>query len=60
MQREYAFDAFAVRDLAHRERGIQAAVTLADDHTFKGLQTFTVTFSNPYANDDSITGVEFR
>ena len=35
-------DAFAVGQLAHGERGVEAAVALGDDHPFERLQALAV------------------
>src|SRR5690606_6045217 len=41
---EHALDAGAVRDLAHGEGGVQAAVALGDDHALVGLDALAVAF----------------
>src|SRR5574343_382323 len=41
---ESTLDAFAGRNLAHGEAGVQTTVTLGDDDAFVSLQTLAVTF----------------
>src|SRR5690349_10286143 len=55
---EHALDAFAVRNLAYGERGVEAAVALRDHHAFVGLGAFAVAFLHLHLHDDSVARVE--
>src|SRR5690606_34833872 len=58
VQRKHALHAFAMGNLAHRERGIEAAVAPCDDDTLVGLQTLAVAFLHPDLDDDGVAGSE--
>src|SRR5690606_37685628 len=55
---EGTLDADTAGDLADGESGVQAAVTLADNHAFEGLQTLTIAFLHFNLDDDSVTRCE--
>src|SRR4051794_3061688 len=49
---ERALHAFAAGDLAHREAGVEAAVALADDDAFVGLDALALAFDHRDVDDD--------
>ena len=55
---EYPFHPFSVGYLAYGEGGVEATVSLADDHAFIGLQALPTAFLDPDLNDDGIAGAE--
>src|SRR5262249_2206396 len=57
---EHALDALAVRNLAHRERGVEPAVALRDDHAFVGLHALAIALDDLHLHDDGVAGVEGR
>src|SRR5215469_5785895 len=57
---EDALDALAVGDLAHRERGVQAAVASGDDDALVGLNALAVAFHHLHLHDHRVAGLEFR
>src|SRR5215469_8244756 len=57
---EDALDALAVGDLAHRERGVQAAVAPGDDDALVRLYALAVAFHHLHLHDHCVAGLEFR
>src|SRR5690606_9712858 len=57
---EHALNALAVRDLAHREGGINAAVALGNANAFERLQTLAVAFTHPHLHHQRVAGAEVR
>src|ERR1700704_5586645 len=57
---EHALDALAVRDLAHRERGVESAVAARDHDTFVRLHTLTVPFHHLDLHHHGVAGLEVR
>src|SRR5262252_1377579 len=57
---EDALDALAVGDLAHRERGVQAAVAPGDDDALVSLYALAVAFHHLHLHDHRVAGLEFR
>ncbi len=57
---EHAFYAETVRNLAHRESGIDAGILDGDNDAFIGLDAFAIAFLNLYVNDDGVAWTEFR
>src|SRR5688572_2209684 len=55
---EGALDALAGGDLAHDERGVEAAVALGDHHALEGLQALALAFHHVDAHHDSVAGRE--
>ncbi len=55
----YLTDAFAMRNLAHGEGGIEAAVAHRDHHALIGLETLTVAFLDLDLDLDGVAGAEF-
>src|SRR5574343_1564210 len=53
---ESTLDAFARRNLANGEAGVQTTVTLGDDNAFVSLQTLAVTFLDLHLHDDGVAG----
>src|SRR6476661_711449 len=51
---EGTLHAFARRDLAHDERGVQAAVALRDHDAFVRLYPFAISFDDVYVNHNCI------
>ena len=60
VQLEHAFHALAVRDLAHGDRGVEAAVAARDHDAFVGLHALAVAFLHLHVHDDGVAGLEFR
>src|SRR6187455_2419426 len=60
VQLEYALYAFAVRDLAHRHRGVVTPVAARDHHALVGLHAFPVAFGDLHVHHDGVAGLEFR
>src|SRR5262249_18473742 len=58
VQLEHAFHALAVTDLAHGDRGVEAAVAARDDHAFIGLGTLAVAFLHLHVHHDGVAGAE--
>src|SRR3981081_4244231 len=58
--REYALDAFAVGNLAHRKTLIEPAAGTADAHAFVGLDAGAVAFDHFDVDDHGVAGSEFR
>src|SRR3990172_9738011 len=54
VQREHAFHALAVGGLAHRERGVVAAVAARDHHALEGLEAFAFAFLHLHVHGDGI------
>src|SRR5665213_1704348 len=52
--------AFTVRNFAHCERGIEAAIFFGDNHAFIGLNALAITLHHFDLDDDGIAGVEIR
>src|SRR4029077_18368381 len=57
---EHALDALAVRDLAHRERGVESAVAARDHDTLVRLHTLTVAFHHLDLHHHGVAGLEVR
>src|SRR5262249_48435877 len=57
---EGSLDAFATRDLAHYERGIEPSVALGDDDAFVGLRALAVAFDDADVHDPGSAGREGR
>src|SRR6202521_1615783 len=57
---EHALDALAVRDLAHRERGVESAVAARDHDTLVRLHPLTVAFHHLDLHHHGIAGLEVR
>jgi hypothetical protein len=57
---ERALHAFAARDLADDEAGVEATVALGDDHAFVGLDALAGAFDDVDADDDGVAGRERR
>src|SRR5687767_7144674 len=57
---EYALHAFAVSDLAHRERRVEAAIAARDDDAFVGLHALAVAFLHLHFDDHGVAGREGR
>src|SRR4029077_2098102 len=57
---EHALDALAVRDLAHRERGIESAVAARDHDTLVRLHPLTVAFHHLDLHHHGVAGLEVR
>src|SRR5690606_6688113 len=55
---EHALDAFAMRNLAHGERGVEAGVLLGDDHAFIGLHALAVAFLDLDVDHDGVARAE--
>ena len=51
---ERALDAFAARDLAHGERGIEAAIALGDHHALVRLDALALAFDHVDVDDDRV------
>src|ERR1700722_12790301 len=57
---EYAFDAFAVGDLAHRKTLVETATGAADADAFIGLHARAIAFDHLDVDDHGVAGSEFR
>src|ERR1700719_3204426 len=57
---EHALDALAVRDLAHRERGVESAVAARDHDPLVRLHTLTVAFHHLDLHHHGVAGLEVR
>src|SRR5687768_3321894 len=57
---EHALHAFAVRNLAHGERRVEAAIAARDDDAFVGLHALAVAFLHLHLDDDGVAGREVR
>src|SRR5215469_18065531 len=57
---EGTLDALAVRDLAHRERGIEPAVAARDHDTFVGLHALAVALDHLHLHDHGVSRLEVR
>src|ERR1700720_389116 len=57
---EHALDTLAVRDLAHRERGVESAVTARDHDALVRLHTLTVAFHHLDLHHHGVAGLEVR
>src|SRR5215472_2158478 len=57
---ESALDALAVRDLAHRERGVEPAVAARDHDAFVRLHALAVALDHLHLHDHGIAGLEVR
>src|SRR6185295_7053004 len=57
---EHALHTLAVRDLAHRERGVEAAIALRDDDAFVRLHALAIALDHLHLHDDGIAGIEVR
>src|SRR5882762_8544331 len=57
---EHALDALAVRDLAHRERGVESAIAARDHDTLVRLHPLTVAFHHLDLHHHGIAGLEVR
>src|SRR5262249_51888116 len=57
---EHALDAFAVRNLAHGERGVEATIATRNDDAFVGLHAFAVAFLHFHFDDHGVAGREVR
>src|SRR5438067_5772940 len=55
---ERALHALAARDLAHDERGVEAAVALGDHHAFVRLLALLVALDDDDLDDDGVAGAE--
>src|ERR1700722_17782888 len=60
VDRESALDALAVRNLAHRERGVEAAVAARYDHALVGLHALAIAFDHLDLHHHRIAGFERR
>src|ERR1700738_15571 len=57
---EHALDPLAVRDLAHRERGVESAVAARDHDALVRLHTLTVAFHHLDLHHHGVAGLEVR
>src|SRR5690242_5531391 len=57
---EGPLDPLAVGDLAHRERGIEAAVAARDHHALVGLHALAVALDHLHLHDHGIARLEIR
>ena len=57
---ECTFYTNTMRDLAHGESRVEAAVALAQHDTFKSLQTLATSLLHLYLHNHGITGAELR
>src|SRR5204862_7737267 len=57
---EDALDALAVRDLAHRERGVESAVAARDHDALVSLDTLTVALYHLDLHHHGVAGLEVR
>src|SRR5665213_2245623 len=57
---ESALDALAVRDLAHGEGGVEAAVATGDDYTLVGLNPLAISLDHLDLHHHGIAGLEIR
>src|SRR5690606_39624317 len=57
---KHPLDALAVRDLAHGERRVQAAIALRDHDALVGLQPLAIALGDSHLHDDGITRSEVR
>ncbi|KAG1458535.1 hypothetical protein G6F57_014671 [Rhizopus arrhizus] len=60
VQLERTFHGFTRRNLAHGERGVQAAVALGDNNAFESLHALASAFNDVHAHDDGVTRSKFR
>src|SRR5581483_268332 len=60
VERKYALDSFAVRYLAHRERGVEAAIAPRDDHALESLETLALAFLHADVYRHGIARAELR
>src|SRR5580704_675203 len=60
VNREGALDAFTVRHLAHRERGIEAAIAARNHDALIGLHPLAVSFDHLDLHHDRVAGLECR
>src|SRR4029078_2392916 len=56
----HALSAFAMRNLAHGERGVQAAIALRDHDAFVSLDALALAFLDIHFDDDGVARTEFR
>src|SRR5487761_446541 len=57
---EHALHALAVRYLADREGGVEAAVAACDHHALKGLDALAVAFDDLHLHDHGVARLEIR
>src|SRR5690349_8790605 len=57
---EHALDAGAVRNLAHRERGVEAGVLARDAHAFVRLHALAIAFLDLDVDDHRVARAELR
>src|SRR5580658_331765 len=57
---EHPLDALAVGDLAHRERGVEAAVAACNDDTLVGLHALAIAFHYLHLHHHGVPGLEVR
>src|SRR5487761_207167 len=55
-----AFHAFAVGNLAHRDRGVQAAIALGDHHALESLETLALAVLDLHLHHDGIARGKYR
>src|SRR6185437_8570629 len=57
---EHPLDAFAVRHLAHGERGVETTVAACDHHALVGLDALAVAFDDLHLHDHGVARLEVR